>query len=121
MSPLIEEETEIYKKNQSLTYVTDEYYAISILTDTTERSPTFSLLPFKNKYTNAPDYKCWVNLVVENKESKDIEDWDKKVEADWKALLGGRKVRGLDSEYWAKYKQKVSTQIIFGFGLHEKF
>ena len=58
---------------------------------------------------------------MDNKESKEIEEWDKKVESDWKLLLGGRGTRGLDSAYWAKYKQKVSTPIILGFGLHEKF
>ena len=43
-------------------------------------------------------------MVIDNKESKEIEEWDKKVESDWKLLLGGRGTRGLDSEYWAKYK-----------------
>lgn len=35
MRPLLEEETQIYKKGQLITYITDPYYAISILTDTT--------------------------------------------------------------------------------------
>ena len=34
-------------------------------------------------------------------------------------MLGNRNIRGLDSEYWAKYKAKVSNPIILGFGLHE--
>jgi hypothetical protein len=35
-------------------------------------------------------------------------------------MLGQREIRGLDSEYWSKYKSKVSNQIIRGFGLHEE-
>lgn len=34
-------------------------------------------------------------------------------------MLGNRKIRGLNSEYWTKYKHKVSHEIILGFGLHE--
>ena len=78
MKDLIEEETRIYQKGQSLTYVTDPYYAITIITDTTERSPTFSLLPFKNKYNNDEGYRNWCNLVIDNKDSKE-EEWDGRV------------------------------------------
>jgi hypothetical protein len=34
-------------------------------------------------------------------------------------MLGNRPIRGLDSNYWEKYKEKVSKPIILGFGLHE--
>lgn len=40
------------------------------------------------------------------------------MEGNWRALLGGREIRGLDSEYWSKYKHKVSHEAILGFGLH---
>jgi len=50
ISKLIEEETQLYKDGEILSYQTDSYYAVSILTDTTERSPTFSLTPFVSKY-----------------------------------------------------------------------
>lgn len=45
----IESETEIYRKGEYLFYETDGKLGISILTDTTERSPTFSLHPFENQ------------------------------------------------------------------------
>ena len=51
LAKLIEYESDLYKKGEILSYRTNEYYALSILTDTTERSPTFSLTPFKNKHT----------------------------------------------------------------------
>lgn len=46
LAKLIEYESELYKKNEHVSYLTDSYYAISILTDTTERAPTFSLNAF---------------------------------------------------------------------------
>ena len=58
---------------------------------------------------------------MEGTGSSEVEEWDKKVEVDWSALLGGRKIRGLDSEYWKDYSKKVSTPIILGFGMHECF
>lgn len=50
LGQLIEEEADIYQKGQLLSYCSDPHYAVSILTDTTERSPTFSLAAFKNHY-----------------------------------------------------------------------
>lgn len=45
----IECEAELYKKGEYLFYETDGKLGITILTDTTERSPTFSLYPFENQ------------------------------------------------------------------------
>lgn len=41
-------ESDVYKENGYIFYDTDYYFSISIFTDTTERSPTFSLFPFEN-------------------------------------------------------------------------
>ncbi|MFA6235742.1 MAG: hypothetical protein WC635_00335 [Bacteriovorax sp.] len=49
LAPFIECESELYKKGEYLLYETDGKLGISILTDTTERSPTFSLYPFENQ------------------------------------------------------------------------
>ncbi len=49
LNDFIEEESEIYKKYEYVLYETDSLLGISILTDTTERSPTFSLYPFENQ------------------------------------------------------------------------
>ena len=42
-------EAELYKEKKFLNYIADPHLAISILTDTTERSPTFSLRAFENR------------------------------------------------------------------------
>lgn len=49
LAPFIECESGLYKKGEYLLYETDGKLGISILTDTTERSPTFSLYPFENQ------------------------------------------------------------------------
>lgn len=58
--PFIEKESECYLRNEYLLYETNEIYGISILTDTTERAPTFSLLPFENR--NSPQNLSWCYL-----------------------------------------------------------
>lgn len=49
LKSFIECESEMYKKGEFIYYETDGKLGISILTDTTERSPTFSLYPFENQ------------------------------------------------------------------------
>lgn len=66
VSKLIEFESSIYEKNEAVSYLTDAYYAISILTDTTERAPTFSLNPFENIDDPNRDL-CWCNMVLLSK------------------------------------------------------
>jgi N-acetylmuramic acid 6-phosphate etherase len=41
-------EADCYIKNEYLLYETDKRLGITVITDTTERSPTFSLFPFEN-------------------------------------------------------------------------
>jgi N-acetylmuramic acid 6-phosphate etherase len=47
--PFIVAETQIYQNQQNILYQTQPDYALTVLTDTTERSPTFNLLPFENR------------------------------------------------------------------------
>lgn len=49
LKSFIECEADLYKKGEYLFYETDGRLGITILTDTTERSPTFSLYPFENQ------------------------------------------------------------------------
>jgi N-acetylmuramic acid 6-phosphate etherase len=43
-----EKESDYYKNREYLLYETDNKLGITVITDTTERSPTFSLFPFEN-------------------------------------------------------------------------
>lgn len=52
LKQFIEEESKIYKNNEYIFYETDAHLGMAILTDTTERSPTFSLYPFENQNDN---------------------------------------------------------------------
>lgn len=52
LAPFIEAESRIYAEGGYVLYETDDY-GITVLTDTTERSPTFSLLPFENRNDSA--------------------------------------------------------------------
>lgn len=53
LAPLVERESAVYAAGGYTLYETDRY-AITILTDTTERSPTFSLRAFENFNDAAP-------------------------------------------------------------------
>src|SRR5204863_2853520 len=59
--PFIEEESAIYARGEYVLYETNTY-GITILTDTTERAPTFSLPGFENlqdaKRRASPSYLC---------------------------------------------------------------
>ena len=62
-APLTKVEANLYKAEKFLNYVTDPSLGISILTDTTERSPTFSLRGFENRLDHqAPHALCYLFL-----------------------------------------------------------
>jgi N-acetylmuramic acid 6-phosphate etherase len=56
-------ETDYYKKGEYLLYETDSRLGITVITDTTERSPTFSLFPFENVVENETNLSlCYLYL-----------------------------------------------------------
>jgi len=56
-------ETECYHKGDYLLYETDNNLGITIMTDTTERSPTFSLHPFENENEKSePPSLCYIYM-----------------------------------------------------------
>jgi len=63
ISDFLIEESEIYKRGDYLLYETDNNLAINVITDTTERSPTFSLYPFENLNETDPKMSlCYLYL-----------------------------------------------------------
>lgn len=109
LSPFIEQEYLTYEKDELIIYETKLSYAMSVLTDTTERSPTFSLQAFENQAdSDKKPSKCYLLL----RECKNVVNG-------WKFLLGDRNPRTLDSNYWAKYKNKVGYERLIGYDFSE--
>lgn len=72
LEPLVKWEARVYQQGNNVIYKTSTY-PIAVLTDTTERSPTFSLAPFE-KETETPTHYSWCYLT--NPEAKDsVESW----------------------------------------------
>lgn len=80
---MVEMEADTYGKGGLVTYATHEYL-LDILTDTTERTPTFTLPPFR-KHSNKTDLVSWAYAVDPLYSSKDA----------WEVLLN-RPIRGLE-------------------------
>lgn len=60
LASLIIAESESYRRGEKLVYETDQY-GITVITDTTERSPTFSLAAFENRADQgAPASLCYL-------------------------------------------------------------
>ncbi len=101
MSPLqdiIIDEADTYKNHEYVLYDTDAKYGITVLTDTTERAPTFNLAPFENQLDK--DKKpSWCYLLFSETDN---------VERAWELLLG-RPMRTLD------WDVETSSKRLLGF------
>eukprot|EP00347_Sterkiella_histriomuscorum_P013077 403366111 len=86
-------ETSVYK-NQKRTFYFAQYAIVTIFTDMTERSPTFSLLPIDT--VNAPVAKSWAQMFT-NAETSEIA---------WRKLLG-RSYIGLRTEIYQEPFEKL--------------
>lgn len=104
LAPLIAQEALWYQQGHYLLYETYDY-GITVLTDTTERSPTFSLLPFENALDDkAPMALCYLCLPHTNSS----------MEA-WESLLG-RPPRALT---WENYASIAGLQRLLGFDMSQ--
>ncbi len=102
----IEKESGFYKNGDYLLYESDPYLGITIITDTTERSPTFSLYPFENVNENDPEISlCYLYMPA-----------DGNSEAAWESLLW-RKPRTLE---WPDITGIASRERLLGFDFSAK-
>lgn len=63
LKDFIEIESAAYANKQRVLYQPSTQYGITVLTDTTERAPTFSLVPFENTLAPAdPSALCYLHL-----------------------------------------------------------
>jgi N-acetylmuramic acid 6-phosphate etherase len=104
LAPFIEAEARTYAEGQFVRYETDTY-GLTVLTDTTERSPTFSLVPFENRLSpQDPPALAYLHLPEEPTPH-----------AAWKALLG-REPRTLE---WEELGGIASHDRLMGFDISE--
>lgn len=96
-------EAQTYKSNGLITYLCSQELSIAVLTDTTERSPTFSLAPFEK---NDEQHLCLCYLAIKGV--------DNSVSA-WKKLLG-REPRPIS---WGEIDQKIGLEEIYKFDISE--
>ena len=102
----IKGESGFYENGDYLLYESDPYLGISIITDTTERSPTFSLYPFENVNENDPQISlCY--LYMPSAENSEIA---------WQRLLW-RKPRSLE---WPEISGIASMKRLYGFDFSAK-
>lgn len=105
LTGLIEKESEIYSSGHHVTYRVKDY-GITVLTDTTERAPTFSLVPFDQLNEQRAQYSlCYVSL----------EDATDPATA-WTQLLN-RRPRSLE---WSEVDPRTTSDYLyqFDFSIH---
>lgn len=101
LKPFIKKESAAYKKGDYFLYASDRY-AMTVLTDTTERSPTFSLPGFENQLSSTDDAALAYAYLPGAKNSQDA--WQKlllrePLPLEWKVLksvAGRRRLYGFD-------------------------
>lgn len=100
---LIIKESDIYEAGETILYRTTHDLAISVLTDTTERSPTFSLRPFESSLEGDSSYSlCYLTL-----------DGTTGVLNSWNTLLE-REPRTLE---WSETKDLTGLERLKGFDI----
>ncbi len=105
MTPFCREEAALYAKGEFSIYRCGEDYGLTVLTDTTERSPTFSLTSFENRLDKEP-IASWTYLSM---------DIDSKEHAAWRRLLG-REPRTLE---WSETIERTGLSRLLGFPVGE--
>ena len=99
-------EANLYKEKKFLNYVADPHLAISILTDTTERSPTFSLRGFENRLEPGKNHSLSYLFI------QDAEDAGHA----WSELLW-RKPRPVE---WSELDGKIGLLKLLGFDISKQ-
>jgi N-acetylmuramic acid 6-phosphate etherase len=99
-------ETECYEKGDFLLYETDNELGITVITDTTERSPTFSLYPFENVHEKEMNLSLCYLFMPDSNSSEEA----------WEKLLW-RTPRTLE---WPEIQGIASRDRLLGFDFSSK-
>jgi N-acetylmuramic acid 6-phosphate etherase len=103
LTPFTQREAKLYQEGKYLNYVTGPFMGISILTDTTERSPTFSLRGFENRLDENTLASLAYLFLPEAQSSADA----------WRMLLA-REPRPLE---WEELDGKINREKLLGFDI----
>lgn len=103
LAPFTKLESGLYKDKKYLNYVTDPYLGISILTDTTERSPTFSLKGFESRLEPVGAHSLSYLFIPEAENSAHA----------WSELLW-RKPRPVE---WSELHGRINEEKVLGFDI----
>ena len=111
LAPFTKLESSLYQQQKYLNYVTDPFLGISILTDTTERSPTFSLRGFENRLDHEQIHALSYLFIPESESAGHA----------WSELLW-RSPRPVE---WPELNGRINLERLFGFdisrlGLHNR-
>lgn len=106
LAPFTTLEANLYKQHKYLNYVTDPFLAISILTDTTERSPTFSLKGFENRLDHDGQHALSYLFIPEAENSGHA----------WSELLW-RSPRPVE---WSELDGRINKDKLFGFDISKQ-
>jgi N-acetylmuramic acid 6-phosphate etherase len=101
LEKFIKRESEIYQKNEYLFYEADRDLGISILTDTTERSPTFSLYPFENQNDEVKNPS--LSYLLFNKAKTKEEAWFELLQREPRTF------------HWTEVTKETSAERLMGF------
>jgi N-acetylmuramic acid 6-phosphate etherase len=111
-------ETEYYTKGEYLLYETDSKLGITVITDTTERSPTFSLYPFENIQEKDANLSLCYLYMPECKTSKKAWEsllWRDPRTLEWPDINGiasGERLLGFDFSSSAYSRREKLRQLI---------
>ena len=105
LEKFIVKEAAIYEAGEFVTYETSDY-GMCVVTDTTERAPTFSLAPFEN-FEDADPTPSWAYLSIPGTDG---------AEQAWRSLLG-REPRPLE---WEGIEHVAGKRRLLGYDFSER-
>ena len=108
LAKFIETESFLYKSSEYLIYLTSQSYGVTILTDTTERSPTFTLNSFENTLDDLLEPPLSLSYLSLKGTSSSEEAW---------GVLLGRDTRTLE---WEFCKGVTGRKRLLGYDISEK-
>jgi N-acetylmuramic acid 6-phosphate etherase len=106
LAPFIEGEAAAYQRGERVIYESDAVWGITMVTDTTERSPTFSLAPLENQ-NRLEEPASWCHFLLSHTPDSATA---------WRELLG-REPRPLE---WPEIRETAGPEVLVGYDFSEK-